>query len=341
MKIAVYGISKNEEANVKRFMKSCSGADVVVITDTGSTDNTVKLLKEYGAVVHEAIIDPWRFDEARNIALSHVPEDVDICISIDLDESLQPGWREGLEKEWKKHPGCTMVSYRYVSWWKDKEQTIPDVVCYRSKIHARHGYKWHNIVHERVLPEDMENAVNVYTDLVTVHHHRQEITDYIDLLSQMIEQDPDNEEPYLLRASDYINYRKYEEAIADYKKYISMTTFPKNELITSQRAHSYIGLAKALHNMGEPPNEVIKMLLRAVGECPGMREPWVYLADGYMSVGNYPLAYGAAMMALSITTNGYHVREEICWGDLPKQIASSAYSRMNERSVNYGNSLWR
>lgn len=341
MKIAVYGISKNEEDNVKRFMDSCKDADMVVITDTGSTDNTVSLLKEYGAVVHEAKVEPWRFDEARNIALSHVPEDIDICISIDLDESLQPGWREGLEKEWQTHPGCTMVSYRYVAWWKDKEQTIPEVVCYRSKIHARHGYKWHNIVHERVLPDDMENAVNVYTDLVIVHHHRQEVTNYIDLLTETIKREPDNAEARLLRASDLLNYGRNEEAISDYQAYMAMTKPNQDKQIAGQRSYSWLGIAKALHNLKRPADEILQALLFAVAECPNMREPWVYLADAYMSLGNFPAAYGAAMTALSITSNGFHAREEICWGDLPKQIAGSAFSRLNERSVNYGNSLWR
>lgn len=341
MKIAVYGISKNEEANVKRFMSSCRDADMVVITDTGSTDNTVKLLKEYGAVVHEAKIDPWRFDKARNIALSHVPEDVDICISIDLDESLQPGWREGLEKEWQTHPGCTMVSYRYVAWWKDKEQTIPEVVCYRSKIHARHGYKWHNIVHERVLPDDMENAVNVYTDLVTVHHHRQEVTNYIGLLTETIKREPDNAEAYLLRASDYLTNRRYPEVLEDSMAFLSLTKPNQDEQVKGYRAYSWLGVAKAQHHLGNPPGEVLQSLLFAVAECPTIREPWVYLADAYMGLGNFPMAYGAAMTALSITSNGFHAREEICWGDLPKQIASSAFSRLNDRGFNYGNSLWR
>lgn len=339
MRIAVYGISKNEEANVKRFMESCKGADVVVIADTGSTDNTVALLKEHGAVVPEIEVKPWRFDVARNIALSHVPEDIDICISIDLDETLQPGWREGLEKEWQR-PGTTMVSYRYVAWWKDKEQTIPEVVCYRSKIHARHGYKWYNAVHERVLPDDMENAVNVYTDAVTVHHHRQVVTNYIDLLTDVIKADPDNAEARLLRASDYLNGGRNEEAIEDYLLYISKTKSNGDEHIKGQRVFAYLGIAKAQHNLKLPVNEILRTLLFATAENPNMREPWVYLADTYGSVGNWPMAYGAAMTALSIRSNGFHAREEICWSDYPKQIASSALVRINERSGQHGGIIW-
>ena len=45
MKIAVYAISKNESQFVERFCKSAVDADLIVIADTGSTDNTVELAK--------------------------------------------------------------------------------------------------------------------------------------------------------------------------------------------------------------------------------------------------------------------------------------------------------
>ena len=66
MKIAVYAISKNESQFVERFCKSAVDADLIVIADTGSTDNTVELAKEHGAVVYDICISPWRFDKARD-----------------------------------------------------------------------------------------------------------------------------------------------------------------------------------------------------------------------------------------------------------------------------------
>ena len=42
-KICVYAIAKNESKFVKRWMESMSEADMVVVLDTGSTDDTAKL----------------------------------------------------------------------------------------------------------------------------------------------------------------------------------------------------------------------------------------------------------------------------------------------------------
>ena len=96
-KICVYAITKNEEAFVDRWMDAVNEADGVFVADTGSTDGTVARLRARGAIVHEETVTPWRFDTARNIALSHVPEDADICVSNDLDEVFEPG----CAKNWK------------------------------------------------------------------------------------------------------------------------------------------------------------------------------------------------------------------------------------------------
>ena len=41
-KVCVYAICKNEEQFVRRWMQSMSEADLVVVLDTGSTDDTVE-----------------------------------------------------------------------------------------------------------------------------------------------------------------------------------------------------------------------------------------------------------------------------------------------------------
>jgi len=100
MKICVYAISKNEEKFVNRFVDSILDADGIYVLDTGSTDETVNLLRARGVHVKQEIIDPWRFDVARNLSLEMVPTDADICICMDLDEVIEDGWREKLEGIW-------------------------------------------------------------------------------------------------------------------------------------------------------------------------------------------------------------------------------------------------
>ena len=98
MKITVYAISKNEAKFAARWAKSMSEADEIVVLDTGSDDDTVKILTDAGVHVESAVIEPWRFDSARNESLKLVPPDTDVCVCTDLDEVFEPGWRAALEK---------------------------------------------------------------------------------------------------------------------------------------------------------------------------------------------------------------------------------------------------
>ncbi|MBQ8792890.1 MAG: glycosyltransferase, partial [Clostridia bacterium] len=63
-KICVYAIAKNEEKNVERWYNSMKEADLIVVLDTGSTDNTVQLLRSFGVVVEQKIYDHFEFDVA-------------------------------------------------------------------------------------------------------------------------------------------------------------------------------------------------------------------------------------------------------------------------------------
>lgn len=54
IKIAIYTMAKNEAEHVARFAETTRGADVVVVTDTGSTDGTPDLLRDAGIEVRTA-----------------------------------------------------------------------------------------------------------------------------------------------------------------------------------------------------------------------------------------------------------------------------------------------
>ena len=123
MKIIVYAISLNESKFVNRWYNSMKEADEVHVLDTGSTDDTKEKLQELGAIVHEKIYDKFRFDDARNEILNKLPKDADLCISTDLDEIFESGWRKILEDNYH---GETRVSYTY-NWHLD-ENNKPDVI---------------------------------------------------------------------------------------------------------------------------------------------------------------------------------------------------------------------
>ena len=82
--ISVSMIVKNEESCLRKALESVKGADEIIIVDTGSTDKTVEIAKEYGKVYKKK----WEqdFAKARNYSLSKCTKDW--VLIIDADEEL-------------------------------------------------------------------------------------------------------------------------------------------------------------------------------------------------------------------------------------------------------------
>lgn len=147
MRVAVYTICKNEAHNVEDWYQSASQADVICVADTGSTDDTVPLLKAKGDLIKlsRISIQPWRFDDARNASMSLIPANVDVCVPLDLDERLMPGWRDILEANWV--PGTTTKAFYTYVFSHD-----PFYSFLNARIHTRHGYHYKYPDHEGLYP---------------------------------------------------------------------------------------------------------------------------------------------------------------------------------------------
>ena len=92
--ICVNMIVKNEEELLSRCLDSVQGADMIVIADTGSIDNTVNIAKKYTDLVYTDYKWEDSFAKARNWALGKVPEDIDWILTIDADEVLNTSIEE-------------------------------------------------------------------------------------------------------------------------------------------------------------------------------------------------------------------------------------------------------
>ena len=82
-------IVKNEERFLRNCLESVKGVvDEIVIVDTGSTDGTLAIAREYGAKIIE---HAWNddFAEARNVSLQHATGNW--ALWLDADEEIAPG----------------------------------------------------------------------------------------------------------------------------------------------------------------------------------------------------------------------------------------------------------
>ena len=231
-------IVKNEENCLKKSLESVKNlADEIIVVDTGSTDNTVRVAKDMGA---EIFYYDWcdDFSEARNFSLSKAKGEW--ILFMDADEVIAP---QDIEKiiELINTPsgiaGYFFIQRNYThdtrrqnftpcnGKYPQEESGVPGFVPVERIALFRNDQKirFSGLIHETVA-ESIKNIDGVVgkTD-IAVHHYghldkitRSRKTDYyLDLGLKQIELTPDNPKPYYdigiiyLNEGDFIKAEKY------------------------------------------------------------------------------------------------------------------------------------
>lgn len=307
-RICVYAITKNEEQFVDRWMDAVREADLIVVTDTGSTDRTVEKLRAKGAVVFEEQIKPWRFDTARNTAMDHIPEDMDICVSNDLDEIFEPGWRNKLEEAWQ--PRYTRA--RYLFTWSYHPDGSYEKQFPMEKIHRRKGFRWVHPVHEILEYSGEDPDQTVWVNGLVLNHHPDNSkprSQYLPLLELSAQENPEDDRVIFWLGREYMYYNRYDECIQTLSEYLKIPSARWNE----ERCAAMRFIAKCFQNKGDLSSARI-WLYRAVAECPAIREPYLQFAELAYLESDWPLCYLMATEGMKIREkSGSYLMEPQCW----------------------------
>ncbi len=290
-------------------MDAVSEADMIVVTDTGSTDNTVKKLRERGAVVYTDIISPWRFDTARNSAMDHIPEDADICVSNDLDEIFEPGWRQRLEVAWE--PRCTRA--RYLFTWSYNIDGTSSKQFVMEKIHRRHGFRWVHPVHEVLEYSGDDQDFSVWVNGMVLKHYPDSSkprAQYLPLLELSLQENPQDDRTMFWLGREYFYHGKYNQCIDTLKRHLELPTAVWDE----ERCASMRFISRC-YQANNDFADAQKWLFRAIAECPRVREPYLQMAQlGYLEE-NWPLVFLMTEKGSSITEkSGSYLMEPEAWG---------------------------
>ena len=313
MKIAVYSISLNEAANVPGWYASAREADHILLLDTGSIDRTPEIARDFGIDVWAQTFDPWRFDNARNRALDLLPNDIDLCIALDLDERLQPGWREALEKI---DPATTRPRYKYT--WSWERPGVPGLQYAGDKIHARHGYFWKHPVHEVITPESGVER-SEWCEL-EIHHHPdagKSRGHYRDLLALAVAEDPEDARNAHYYARELYFTGAPEQALEEFKRHLSLpgATWGPERAQSLRYIYKITGDARALAD--------------AVLEAPERREAYLDLARHYHDRGHWQECLKWATAGLTIKERHLeYLSEAEAWGPALSDYAAIAAHRL-------------
>ncbi|MBP2654666.1 MAG: glycosyl transferase family 2 [Firmicutes bacterium] len=171
MKVSLCMIVKNEGKNLRRCLQSVTDAvDEIVVVDTGSTDNTCEIAREFGAKV-ESFAWNGSFSDARNHSLERATGEW--ILFLDADEELAPESTSKLRKliEAEHISGYFLRIENFVGGNGAFEMS-PDIVF--RLLRNRPEYRFRGAIHEQIADVIIQNnpaaQFAIVEDIVIRHY---------------------------------------------------------------------------------------------------------------------------------------------------------------------------
>lgn len=137
-------IVKNEEKNIGRCLNSVRNiVDEIVVVDTGSQDNTIKVLKSMNDIKLFEIKWPDDFSKARNYSIEQTTGDY--ILVLDADEYMVSGTRSELEKMIKQNSIGRILLRNYFK----KNNEVHESQIYISRFFPR-DVRYVGAIHEQL-----------------------------------------------------------------------------------------------------------------------------------------------------------------------------------------------
>ena len=190
MSLSVIIICRNNEATIRRCLASVAWADEVVVVDSGSTDRTREIAREFTANVHQTPDFPGHGPQ-KNRALDRATRDW--IFSLDSDEWVTPELRAELESA-MSDPGDKVAFFmprrssfcgrfmRHSGWWPDHVTRLwrrgaarfsEDHTHDRVIVDGKMGRLRQPVLHEAVTDlEQMLVKINMYSSSSAAMFHR-------------------------------------------------------------------------------------------------------------------------------------------------------------------------
>jgi tetratricopeptide (TPR) repeat protein len=289
-------IVKNESKIITRLFDSVlSLIDSYCICDTGSTDNTVSIIKEYfethnipGKIIYQEFKN---FSQARNYSLNNCfNEDgspiSDYILLLDADMILEV--KEDITT-FKK--SLNMDSYNILqgtdTFYYNNMRIIKNIVNNGNILYNM--FKYIGVTHEYISTPDYIQKINLSKDIIFIRDigdggsKIDKFSRDIKLLKNEIEENPNSDRDHFYLANSYYSIGKYEDAIEIYKKRIKLGGW------IQETWYSYYRIGLCYKNINKM-SDAIYNWLEAYNHFPDRIENLYQIISYYRIIGNCKLA---------------------------------------------------
>lgn len=348
MNFSVVLIARNESKTLPILVESLKefqsrGGEIVVL-DTGSTDDTVKIARDLGCYVKE-VQDKFRItidkDTADTINAKYVVEGENLVVKAgdslfdyasarnyaatlasndmiatpDCDELYTKLDLDTINS--KIEAGTEQFEYQFVFAHDAIGKSL--IQFLHSKFYNRKALKWVGIIHEVL----SGNAKREYLpeSIIKLEHYQNVETDrngYLTGLALDCYKNPDNDRNAHYFARELMYKNRFKSAIKVFQIHIDMDKWPEER----SQSMLYIG---DCHNYLGNTDEMFKWYLKAMDVCPDRREPLMKLAELYYKKNSPKHVIIYAEAALIITGSSFYGNYQSYYNNLPHELLYWAY----------------
>lgn len=290
-------IIKNESHVIERCLKSLKNyIDYWVIVDTGSSDGTQDLVKNFlKDIPGELHQSEWvNFEHNRNEALQFAKNKGDYLLFIDADEQF--AFPEGFN--W---PNFDKDYYFFVT-------NFNGVKYNRIQLINNHlNWRWKGVLHEYLESLDaksfgeLKEVVNIVSPDGARSKDPDKFKKDAQILEKALEKEPNNTRYVFYLAQSYKDAGQFEKAIEIFKKRMTMGGGFSQEIFWSQYQ---IGILQQALNM--TPEVFLKSYYDAFTIFPFRAEPLNRIVTYYRFAKEYKKGYDLAKLASAIPHPDYY-----------------------------------
>lgn len=362
MNFSICLIAKNESKTLPRLMGSLrefqSRGGTVLLLDTGSTDETIKVAESLGCEVHAVgekfiktidadlaqkindrfIIEGdkplvnagdrlFDYASARNYIADFSP--TEMVAMPDCDEVYTRLDLDAINKIIAD--GADQLEYNFV--FSHDEYGNEAIKFRHCKFYNYKKMKWVGIIHEvlsgRATPQFLGE------EIIKLEHYQNHETDrsgYLRGLALDCYLDPDNDRNSHYLGREMLWTGRIKSAVQELERHISMDKWP------AEKAQSMIFIGDAFLSLGDK-EQAIDYWLDAYRTAPYRREALMRLADFYYKEGKAQEAAAFATAALTVATSGFYADDQAHYTYYPHEILYWALWQLGDIEGSHKNFL--
>ena len=307
-------IVKDEEECLQTALESTVGlADEVVVVDTGSTDRTLDIAREFGCRVFTGA-DRMHKAQSRNLAMDKATSEW--IVTLDADERITDpvGLRAYIKDTNEQKLALALyIRLTYIDESGQETASLSQLRCWKRGI-LHYKYRCHELpVSTNEHPKLAQMTGFAWEHRPPRKREGWKLQYSLDRLLLDVKENPGDPRPVYYLGRQYMYMKEYKLAVKWLRHHIALGGGP-------DIADVWYSLSRCYQHLEGHEKEQIMAMHQACAINPLRREYWGELANEHWKRGNHRLAIGLMKTALDLPPLAIGVAQLAWFSDIPEKV---------------------